>query len=142
MSRHNSRELASPRRSVSANGPYGLFVYGTLKHGGSNYWRVEELVREVLPGWMIYGQLYNAGSYPGLVVPGDRKIRGEVLMADSPDELLGVTDELEGDEYRRVLVPVINDDGDGRMVWAYFYNRDFANLERLDIDEWIEPAQS
>lgn len=118
--------------------PLGLFVYGTLKKGGSNFWRVEKLVTAALRGWTISGQLYNAGSYPGLIVPGDRSIRGEILVSEAFDELLRITDELEGDEYDRVLEKVQNGEGACQFAWVYTYARDVSRLERLDVDEWVE----
>ena len=119
--------------------PLGLFVYGTLKKGGSNFWRVERFVTVVLPGWSLAGQLYNVGSYPGLIVPGERSIRGEILVSESLDEMLRVTDELEGDEYRRVLAEVQNGEEVSQHAWVYIYGRDISRLERLDIDEWYQP---
>ena len=122
--------------------PLGLFVYGTLKQGGSNFWRIEKLVTAALRGWSLSGQLYNVGRYPGLILPGGRRVRGEVLISDQPDEMLRVTDQLEGDEYHRILAQVENGEGAAQYAWVYVYARDISRLERLDVDEWLEAGPS
>lgn len=114
----------------------GLFVYGTLKEGGSNFERVRGLVNRVERGCHVSGDLYNAGNYPALVTPGSRQVRGELLVSDSLDELLRITDAIEGDEYKRVLVDVYGPATPVR-AWTYCYARDVRALPAIESGEWL-----
>jgi gamma-glutamylaminecyclotransferase len=99
-----------------------VFVYGTLKRGGSNHFHLagQEFSGEAEtgPGYV----LYELGGYPGMVVgAGGPGIRGEVWSVD--DECLARLDVLEGlaeglfaRSSVRLCAPF-----DGRSVDAYFY---------------------
>ncbi len=87
-----------------------VFVYGTLRQGGSND------IRRFLPlpafvgdGW-IAGTLYDLGPYPGAVLGGNGRIRGEVYRIEPPVEAaLDRLEEVAADdsgEYRRREVVV------------------------------------
>lgn len=73
-----------------------LFVYGTLKRGGSNhlFLRGQKFLGEArtTPGFT----LYSLGDYPGLVrAPGDTEgVTGELWTVD--DDCLAELDRLEG----------------------------------------------
>ena len=81
---------------MPAGRPHLVFVYGTLKRGGSNHGR--------LAGQSYLGPartapgvtLYSLGEYPGLVAaPQDRDgVTGELWAVD--DRALAGLDELEG----------------------------------------------
>ena len=114
----------------------GLFVYGTLKEGYYNYRRVEALITRVSRGWHVVGGLYDLGPYPALDFSGRQTVTGELLESDRLDELLRVTDEIEGDEYERVEVEAIGEDGSRRRAWTYRYAGDTAHLPRLIAGEW------
>jgi gamma-glutamylcyclotransferase (GGCT)/AIG2-like uncharacterized protein YtfP len=114
----------------------GLFVYGTLKQGEYNFPRVEQLVERVERGCYVLGELYDLGPYPALLTPGGQEVRGELLVSDSLDELLRVTDAIEGDEYTRVLIEV-RGSGPPRQAWTYRYARDVNGLRRIESGEWI-----
>jgi gamma-glutamylaminecyclotransferase len=84
-----------------------VFVYGTLKRGGSNhhYLAGQEFVGEACtgPGFALYA----LGDYPGMVRSADptRQVAGEIWSVTEPclarlDELEGVAEQL----YARVPI--------------------------------------
>lgn len=102
-----------------------IFVYGTLKRGGSNH--------HFLAGQKFLGEartapgfrLYALGGFPGMVaLPGDREgVTGEVWSVDVAG--LVRLDALEGlDEgiYRRATIPLLEPFA-GRDIETYFYAR-------------------
>lgn len=89
--------------------PLHVFVYGTLKRGGSNhhYLHDQKFLSEArsVPGYT----LYQPADYPGLVIdPADQDgVTGEVWEI-SP-ACLSALDELEGVKeglYRRIAIPL------------------------------------
>ncbi len=102
-----------------------IFVYGTLKRGGSNH--------PVLAGQKFLGEartargyvLHSLGDFPGMVRtdPPDRQVAGEVWLVDPAghallDELEGVAEGL----YERVAVQLEAPFADGRTE-SYLYRR-------------------
>ncbi len=87
-----------------------VFVYGTLRRGGSN--DINRLAPA--PVWVgeasIAGTLYDFGRYPGVVLGGEGRVVGEVYGIDA--SLERVLDEIEEvypqqtDEYLRRHVQV------------------------------------
>ena len=53
-----------------------LFVYGALRKGASNDWRVEDA--RCLGSAEVPGTLVKIDWYPGLVLKGDTRVKGEV----------------------------------------------------------------
>ena len=116
-----------------------VFVYGTLKHGGTNH--------AFLAGQKFLGPvrtqpgftLYSLGDYPGMVrAPGDTAgVAGELWAVDDAclkqlDELEGVADGL----YERVplrLVPPHTD----HLVETYLYLGSLEGRPLLGSD-WKE----
>jgi gamma-glutamylcyclotransferase (GGCT)/AIG2-like uncharacterized protein YtfP len=89
-----------------------VFVYGTLRRGGRN-----DIARyRPAPAWIgeagIAGTLYDLGAYPGVVLGGTRRVRGEVYVIEPAVEAaLDVLEEVAADgsgEYikRQVRVEV------------------------------------
>jgi gamma-glutamylcyclotransferase (GGCT)/AIG2-like uncharacterized protein YtfP len=70
-----------------------VFVYGTLRAGGSNdIRRLSPSPRYVAAG-RVRGRLYHLGAYPGLVLGGPAWVKGEVYAVRS--ELEAVLDAIE-----------------------------------------------
>lgn len=122
----------------------GLFVYGSLRDGGSRHnWLLrthfEGLCRAWTPGRLF--QLPNGDAAlvpsdePGRSPPGPGWVTGEFIGYDDEEELesaLTDLDPLEGVEeelYLRRAVPVILDSGHRYDAWAYIFPED--RLPRL-----------
>jgi len=114
-----------------------LFVYGTLKRGGSNHGHLagQKFVADAhtVPGFT----LYSLGDYPGLAAASDdhQGVKGELWLVD--DATLARLDEFEGVPeglYRREPVPLIPPHARVRAE-AYLYARPLTGCPRLG-DRW------
>ncbi len=110
-----------------------LFLYGTLKRGGSNHHHLagQTFVGEArtAPGF----RLYEVGGYPGMIPQSldYAGVIGEVWRVDA--ECLQRLDELEGlsvDLYRREPVPLQPPHSD-TAVEAYLYARTILGLKDI-----------
>ncbi len=119
-----------------------LFIYGTLKRGGSNH--------VFLAGQHFLGParttpgftLYSLGDYPGMVrAPGDTAgVTGELWSVD--DACLAELDRLEGlDEglYERIDVLLAPNPLPG-SAQTYLYLRPFDGLQPLGTDWPVGPV--
>ncbi|HEX7260527.1 MAG TPA: gamma-glutamylcyclotransferase family protein, partial [Luteolibacter sp.] len=97
--------------------PQLVFVYGTLRRGGSNHFRLAGA--EFITAGTITGRMYRIDWYPGLVLDnaGD-EIHGEVYSVD-PEQLAALdlfeglsAGEITGCEYRRVQTTVVRQDSE------------------------------
>lgn len=108
-----------------------LFVYGSLKRGGSNHPWLEGarwLGRARLAGH----RLHNLGDYP-MAVPGRGVVHGEVYGVDGA--ALARLDRLEDvpDEYRRRRCRL----DDGRRCWVYLGSpSQVRQAPRVPYDDW------
>ena len=123
-----------------------VFVYGTLRRGGSNAFRMDG-AEFVSPG-RIEGSLYKISWYPGLV-PGEGTgwVKGDIFKVGpgqlrALDEFEGLSaGEIEGSEYRRVEVPVWLEDGRGNeplLAWAYRWIGPIEERNRVLSGDWLE----
>ena len=99
-----------------------VFVYGTLRRGGSNHFRMAG-ADLVTPG-TVSGKLYRISWYPGLVLGPDGRVLGEVYAVGDEqlralDEFEGVSAEEKGSEYRRVKAVVTAPDGTTLDAWVW-----------------------
>ncbi len=110
-----------------------VFVYGTLKRGGSNYSHLagQKFLGEArtAPGF----RLYELDSYPGMIAfSNDRTgVTGEVWSVDA--DCLAQLDLLEGIAeglYRRERVPLLAP-FIGQNVEAYLYARSIEGRRDL-----------
>lgn len=110
-----------------------VFVYGTLKRGGSNHaWMAgQQFVGEArtVPGFCLYA----LDGYPGLVVdPRDRDgVTGEVWSVQPAalaklDEFEGTAEGLYTREPVKLLAPFAD-----QTVDAYLYARSIAGRQKL-----------
>ena len=109
-----------------------LFVYGTLRQGGSNQAFLEKSEflgqHETLPEYA----LYDLGAYPA-VIAGHHRIVGEVYLID--DETLARIDKLEDVpiEYRREQIET-----PFGLAWIYLY-QDTSQLDvLLSSGDWCQ----
>ena len=100
-----------------------IFVYGTLKPGGSNYFLAQG-VTHTEPAYLGGYKLlhFDPEGYPAMV-PGTGRVYGVVLTFGDIEAALPALDALEGlhlapPEYARVLVTA---QPSGETVWTYVY---------------------
>ncbi len=97
-----------------------LFVYGTLKRGGRNYFRLadQEFVGEVVT--MPLYRVIDLGPHPGLIydVANGLAIRGELFLVT--DRCLAELDAFEEVPGPFVRQPIAVEGYE--MVWAYYMN--------------------
>jgi gamma-glutamylcyclotransferase (GGCT)/AIG2-like uncharacterized protein YtfP len=114
-----------------------LFIYGTLLPG----LRLEREMAgaERLGEAQVRGQLYDIGSYPGLV-EGEAMVRGELYRVtaqhlrhlDAVEEM--IPDNKAASLYWRDRVQVVKGDFAGQQVWVYLYNQSVDGLRPIDGD--------
>jgi gamma-glutamylcyclotransferase (GGCT)/AIG2-like uncharacterized protein YtfP len=87
-----------------------VFVYGTLRAGGSNDIRRFRPAPRYVASAPIAGTLYHLGGYPGVVLGGEGRVQGEIWQVDPAVEAqLDVLEDVRPDgtgEYRRTSVAV------------------------------------
>ena len=114
---------------------HALFVYGTLKRGGSNHRFLagEKFVAaaRLRPGY----RMFDVGGHPGLVPdPGATgEIEGELWSVS--DAALAALDEFEGvaeNFYRREVLPLAAPAGTVAAN-CYLYARDVAGLRDVGV---------
>ena len=116
---------------MNSSQPQALFVYGTLKRGGSNHHWLEGAPwqgRARLPGH----QLHSLGAYP-MAVPGRGVVHGELYAVDGAT--LERLDRLEDvpNEYRRLVCRL----ADGRHGWVYLGSAgQVRRAPRVPYDDW------
>ena len=102
--------MPQPDSSPTDTADRHVFVYGTLRCGGSN-----DITRLLpAPRWLgeaeIAGSMYDFGRYPGVVLGGQGRVVGEVYAISA--ELERLLDEIEevypqqSDEYFRREVSI------------------------------------
>ena len=118
------------------NGPAGkhrVFVYGTLRPGGSAEHRLAG--GKLLGSGFIRGRLYQIDWYPGVVLDeSGGPVSGEVFEVD--DEHLARLDDYEGSEYRRTMVRV---NGDVPWdAWMWVWSGPVDEGKRIAGGDWLE----
>lgn len=119
-----------------------VFVYGTLRRGASNHFRMDGA--EFMAAGTIVGRMYRFGWYPGLVVDaaGD-EIAGEVYAVclaqlAALDEFEGVSaQEVDGCEYRRVRVTVQSSAG-SILAWVWEWTGKVDESTRIIHGDWLK----
>jgi gamma-glutamylaminecyclotransferase len=89
-----------------------VFVYGTLRRGGSNHHRMAGAT--LIGPATVRGYLYRIDWYPALVIDSNgREVVGEVYEVG--ESQLADLDAYEGDEYRRIQIEVSTE----KPVWVW-----------------------
>ena len=116
-----------------------VFVYGALRRGASNHWRMEGA--EFLGETTVTGTLVKIDWYPGLVLEGSSQVRGEVYEIN--DQILAELDEFEGigndtrvGEYARVLT-TIEFEGASYEVFVYEWQKGISDYEIVTNGDWL-----
>ncbi len=118
-----------------------VFVYGTLRRGGTNHFRMSggDLVAE----GVVKGRIYRISWYPGLVLGDEGEVKGEVYSVDAAqllelDAFEGLSaGEIEGSEYRRVKAVVFRADGKTLSAWVWEWIGPFDAKDVLEQGDWI-----
>ncbi len=125
--------------SVAASpGRLLLFVYGTLKRGGSNHHALAGQIyvgdARTPPGY----RLYLVADYPGMVADASDRtgVSGEVWEVDAPalrrlDALEGVDEHLYRRDTIRLLAPFADE-----TVQTYFYLRSIRGRRPFPDGTW------
>ena len=119
-----------------------VFVYGTLRRGGSNAFRMDGA--EFVGKGRVQGNLYVISWYPGLVLGRDCGwVTGEVYRV-GVEQLRALDDfeglaagEIEGSEYRRVKVEADVGGDEVMEVWVYEWKGAFNEDERIQSGDWL-----
>jgi gamma-glutamylcyclotransferase (GGCT)/AIG2-like uncharacterized protein YtfP len=131
----------------------GLFVYGTLREGGSNHaWLLRTHPEGLTRGW-VAGRLFHLpAGIPALVAspeplappPGPGWVRGDFVGYDDEadlDSALADLDPLEGVEdglFTRAVLPVHLEGGHQYQAWVYLFEAD--RLPRLEREAMEIPG--
>lgn len=122
--------------------PQLVFVYGTLRRGGSNHFRMAGA--EFISSGTIRGRMYRVDWYPGLILdPTGDEIHGEVYAVDT--DLLSALDifeglsagEIEGSEYRRVETSVVKQDSQALAAWVWEWLGIVDESQRISDGDWL-----
>lgn len=111
-----------------------VFVYGTLKRGGSNHAWIEQqqFVAEARTA-PVY-RMYDLGGYPGMVRDENGlSIQGEIWSVDEAGLIkLDVLEDTDGGEYERVTMQ-LEGEWATKRVEGYVYLRSVEG--RRDVGE-------
>jgi gamma-glutamylcyclotransferase (GGCT)/AIG2-like uncharacterized protein YtfP len=129
----------------------GLFVYGSLREGGRNHGWLQRTAPEGTTAAYAAGRLFHlpsagfpamvAGEEPAQPPPGPGWVTGEFAGYEDEAALenaLSDLDQLEdvaGDLFQRVLLPVVLASGHRYGAWVYVFPPDrLARLEREGVE--------
>lgn len=137
-----------------------VFVYGTLKHGHSNYGRfLQGYTRRELPAVLPHAALFVADIIPYLVIDAQQYtaaylVQGELMELDPAhyaacmrglDWLEGYDPADPASEYRRITATVYTPDA-AVTAWTYVAGTDVqaaiaaGHLHRLLDGRWLPPG--
>lgn len=119
-----------------------LFVYGSLrKNIHSNMQPIFDQHCTFLSLAFMNGQLFEINGYPGAIESHRTNdiIEGELYQINAGEQVLSLLDEYEEcsdhfpppHEYSRKKIEIITTEGKKMSAWAYIYNRDVSQLERI-----------
>ncbi len=130
-----------------------VFVYGTLRKGGSNHFRMDGA--EFVGKGTVKGKIYRIDSNPQLVFPALKldaggSVLGEVYLVSETqmkalDEFEGISERYEEPyEYRRVMTVVEMESGESLHAWVWEWNSDLDGAKLLPEGDWLlyEPNPS
>ncbi len=118
-----------------------VFVYGTLRKGASNHFRMEGA--DCLGKAVVTGELYRIDWYPGVILCQEGPlVHGEIYRVRPA--LLAQLDRFEGirgatgDEYARVRALAHADAGRPVEVWVYEYRGRIEKDWRMSTGDWAD----
>lgn len=117
-----------------------IFVYGTLREGGSKHDRMEGAKR-LGEAWVL-GRLYEIAWHPGMLLDESEGIpvRGEVFEIERA--MLRPLDEFEGNEFERLKTTVHLKEGGEVRAWIYEYRGAVEGKRELVPADWMKREES
>lgn len=118
-----------------------VFVYGTLRRSGRN-----DIARyRPSPMWVgeahVAGTLYDLGAYPGIVLAGERLVRGEVYAVEPAVEAaLDVLEEVADDDSGEYIKRSVCVDVEGLSIDCVVYEihpSRIAGRRVIESGDWI-----
>ena len=131
-----------PDESPLHRPPRCVFVYGTLRQGGSNDITRLQPAARFIGAARVAGVLYHLGHYPGMTLGGAQWVQGEVYAIEPALE--AVLDDIEDlgatptDEYikREVMVDVA---GHATACLVYEINpRYVVAAKQIQHGDWLK----
>ncbi len=132
---------------------HSVFVYGTLRKGGSNHFRMDGA--EFVGKGVVKGEIYQIDTNPELVFPalkldGEGQVLGEVYHVCETqlialDAFEGISEHYEEPyEYRRMSVSVELESGELLPAWVWEWNSCLDGIMPLPNGDWLlyEPNPS
>ena len=120
-----------------------VFVYGTLRRGGSNAFRMDGA--EFIASGKVAGRLYLISWYPGVVLDaGTETVEGDLYRVGASqlsalDEFEGISaNEIEGAEYRRVKTEVTTGGHEVFVAWSYEWKGPVEESKRIMSGDWLQ----
>jgi len=118
-----------------------VFVYGTLRAGGSNDIRRYTPMPVAAGEGTVNGILYDLGAYPGCVLGGSQPVRGEIYaVAPAVEAALDRLEEVRADdsgEYMRREVDVLSDAGPVRCLVYEIHPSRIAGRPVIASGDWF-----
>lgn len=113
-----------------------LFVYGSLKKGGSNHDLIDQQLENrdaeyIQPASVCGFELYDKGTFP-VAVPGNGELEGEIYRIPHKF-LIGKLDHLEGFPHRFNRKQILIDDFN---CWIYYQESAPPESEKLERSSW------
>ncbi|SDX16482.1 Uncharacterized conserved protein YtfP, gamma-glutamylcyclotransferase (GGCT)/AIG2-like family [Variovorax sp. YR634] len=121
-----------------------VFVYGTLRRGGRN-----DIARyRPAPVWVgdacISGTLYDLGAYPGVVLGGVGRVKGEVYVVEPAVEAaLNVLEEVADDDSGEYIKRQVRVDVGGQWLDCLVYEihpTRIVGRRVIESGDWIAHA--
>ena len=120
---------------------YPVFVYGSLRQGASNAWRMNDSL--FVSRATVGGTWVKVDWYPGLVLDGESQVLGDVYQVN--DKVLAELDAFEGieaadgtqAEYRRVKSQVLLDNGEFLDCLVYEWLLGLEGYQKIETGDWL-----
>lgn len=99
-----------------------VFVYGTLRAGGSNDITRYRPAPQRFGDAAVCGTLYDLGAYPGLLLEGSQHVVGEVYRVDSTVEReLDVLESVMADDSGEYIKRTVELEVNGQVITCLLY---------------------
>ena len=119
-----------------------VFVYGTLRAGGSNNITRYRPTPQRAGIAVALGTLYDFGSYPGLRLGGTRRVAGEVYLVTAPvEQALDVLESVRPNDQGEYVKKTIELDVGGKRLTCLVYEIHESRIggcSVIDSGDWLE----